>query len=186
MEGLEMETTERAQKFLDWRPTSGFWYTVTKSDDEELVMEGVLAPHHEGPPIHTHEHISDTFEIRSGTVDVWMDGGWREVKAGETFTVEPGEYHTTANHHDEPAEIVNIHRPPGRMEEFFTKSSLLVRTGKVKSIPPKDPRSLFLLAILFDTYRDDIRVLKPPPWAFRTLAWIGRLLGFRLPKETPA
>lgn len=180
--------TEQAQKFLDWRPTTGFWYTVTKSPnvtgDDELVMVGGLEPGHDGPPIHTHRNMSETFEVVSGTLDVWIDGTWTELKAGETYTVPAGGYHAARNHHAEPTEIVHIHRPAGRMEDFFTVFCELVRSGQVKTVPPKDARSFFMMAMLFDAYRADIELLKPPPRVFKMVALVGKLLRYKLPPAT--
>ena len=180
--------TERAEKFLDWRPTTGFWYTVTKSPrvtgDDELIMEGGLEPGHDGPPIHTHRHMEETFVVRSGILDVWIDGTWTELKAGETYTVPPGGYHAARNHHEEPTEIVHIHRPAGRMEDFFTVFCEIVRSGQVKTVPPKDMRSFFLMAMLFNAYHDDIELMKPPPRVFKAVAAVGKLFGYKLPPAT--
>lgn len=182
--GVEVEG-EPAENYLDWRPAAGFWYTVTKSPrvtgEDELVMEGGLEPGHDGPPVHTHRNMEETFKVLSGTLDVWIDGTWTELKAGETYTVPPGGYHAARNHHPERAEIVHIHRPAGRMEDFFRVFCELVRSGKVKKVPPKDPRGFFLMAMLFDAYREDIELLKPPPRVFKTVASVGKGLGYKLP-----
>lgn len=152
--------------------------------DDELVMVGGLEPGHDGPPIHTHRNMSETFEVVSGTLDVWIDGTWTELKAGETYTVPAGGYHAARNHHAEPTEIVHIHRPAGRMEDFFTVFCELVRSGQVKTVPPKDARSFFMMAMLFDAYRADIELLKPPPRVFKMVALVGKLLRYKLPPAT--
>lgn len=181
--------TTQAEKTIDFRPTTGFSYTITQSPDltgdEDLVMTGVLEPGHDGPPIHTHEYMSESFEVLSGTLDIFVDGEWRELSEGESFTVGIGEPHGLRNHHEVPVHIVNIHSPGGKMEEFLTTFCALVRAGKIKAIPPKDPRSLFLLANLFATYRAEIEPLKPPHRVFKALATVGRVVGFRLPNPRP-
>ena len=180
--------TEKAGTFLDWRPTTGFWYTVTKSPrvtgDDELVMVGGLAPGHDGPPVHTHKNMAETFDVLSGTLDVWIDGTWTELGTGETYTVPPGGYHAARNHHPEPAEIVHTHVPAGKMEDFFIVFCELVRSGQVKTVPPKDRRSFLMMAMLFDAYREDIELLKPPPRVFRTVASVGKMMRYKLPPPT--
>ena len=148
-------------------------------------MSGGLEPGHDGPPIHRHKHMSESFEVQSGTLDIFIDGEWREFPAGSTYTVPVGGSHAARNHHDEPAHIVHIHSPAGKMEEFFTVFCALVRAGRIKSVPPKDPRSLFLLTNLFASYREDIEFLKPPPPVYMVIATVGKMLGYRLPDPRP-
>jgi hypothetical protein len=69
------------------------------------------------------------------------------------------------------------------MEDFFIVFCELVRSGKVKNVPPKDARSFFLMAMLFDAYRTDIELLKPPPRVFRAVATVGKVR-YKLPPPT--
>jgi hypothetical protein len=56
----------------------------------------------------------------------------------------------------------------------------VIRAGKIKHLPPKDPRSAIYAAMLFGKYPDEIRTTKPPNGVFRMLASVGRALGFKL------
>jgi hypothetical protein len=76
--------------------------------------------------------------------------------------------------------IVNIHRPALQFESFFREMQALIAQGKIKRLPPKEPRSAIYVALLFGKYPDEIRVVKPPSGVFKTLAFLGRALAFKL------
>jgi hypothetical protein len=76
--------------------------------------------------------------------------------------------------------IVNVHRPALQFESFFRELHALIRQGKIKHLPPKEPRSAIYVAMLFSKYPEEIRVVKPPGGVFKTLALVGRALGFKL------
>jgi len=56
----------------------------------------------------------------------------------------------------------------------------LIHEGKIKRLPPKDPRSAIYAAMLFGRYADEIRTVKPPNGVFKALAFVGRTLRFKL------
>jgi hypothetical protein len=56
----------------------------------------------------------------------------------------------------------------------------LIKQGKIKALPPKDPRSAIYAAMLFAAYPDEIRVVRPPNAVFSVLANVGKLLGFKI------
>ena len=68
----------------------------------------------------------------------------------------------------------------GRSEAFFRDMHRLIHEGKIKSLPPKDPRSAIYAAMLIGEYPDEIRAIKPPNGVFRALAAVGRALRFKL------
>jgi hypothetical protein len=76
--------------------------------------------------------------------------------------------------------IVNIHRPALQFEAMFREMQSLIAQGKIKHLPPKEPRSAIYVAMLFGKYPDEIRVVKPPAGVFKALAFAGRALGFKL------
>src|SRR5688572_24858486 len=82
-----------------------------------------------------------------------MNGEWSPVHAGETAPVPAGVPHSVPNASDEPARIVNIHKPAQRFESFFRDMHRLIHEGKIKRLPPKDPRSAIYAAMLFASTR---------------------------------
>jgi hypothetical protein len=109
-----------------------------------------------------------------------MEGEWRPIRAGEKATVPAGVPHSVRNASDEPARIVNIHQPAQRFEDFFRDMHRLIHEGKIKRLPPKEPRSAIYAAMLFGLYPGEIRTTKPPNGVFSALASIGRALRFKL------
>jgi hypothetical protein len=56
----------------------------------------------------------------------------------------------------------------------------LIHEGKIKRLPPKEPRSAIYAAMLFGKYPDEIRATKPPNQVFQALALVGRALRFKI------
>ena len=56
----------------------------------------------------------------------------------------------------------------------------LVREGKVKRLPPKEPRSAIYAVMVFDEYPDWTRATGPMNGVFKALAIVGKTLGFKL------
>jgi hypothetical protein len=56
----------------------------------------------------------------------------------------------------------------------------LIHEGRIKRLPPKDPRSAIYAAMLFGKYPDEIRSTKPPNQVFKALALIGRAFRFKI------
>jgi mannose-6-phosphate isomerase-like protein (cupin superfamily) len=133
-----------------------------------------------GPVVHMHPNTEDTFAVKDGTLEVCIDGEWRSVRAGETATVPPGVPHTFRNSSDATALVDISMRPAGRSEEFFRHMHRLIHEGKIKRLPPKDPRSAIYAAMLIGEYPDEIRSVKPPNGVFKALAAVGRALRFKL------
>ncbi len=169
---------------LDFRPGMDMQWEVTRTtaDTAGELFEATnwVAAGMGGPPVHVHPTAEESYAVVEGTMDVFMNGEWKTLRAGETATVPADVPHTLRNSSTEPVRIVNVHRPALRFESFFREMHALIRAGKIKRLPPKDPRSAIYAAMLFGKYPAEIRVVKPPPAIFKALALIGRGLGFKL------
>ncbi len=176
--------TVHPENVLEFPPDVGLKFVITKSTadtaGEFIEIEGTMRAHSAGPPIHVHPHQEETYRVTSGTADVFLDGRWHQLRAGESLTVPKGAPHTIKNEHDEDVTAMNWHRPAVRFEEFSRTFHRLATSGKIKSLPPKDPSSLIYAAMLFTEYEDTQVVVKPPAFFLRLLAFVGRRLGYRL------
>lgn len=56
----------------------------------------------------------------------------------------------------------------------------VIQQGKIKRLPPKEPRSAIYVAMLFTKYPNEIRAAKPPNAVFKALALVGKALRFKL------
>jgi mannose-6-phosphate isomerase-like protein (cupin superfamily) len=172
------------ERQLDFHPGIPMRWEITRTptDTNGELFEATnwLDAHMPGPPVHVHPTAEESYQVLEGTLDVLVDGKWRSVTAGETVTVSPGVPHTLRNASDHPTRIVNVHRPALQFEQFFRQLQDLIASGKIKRLPPKEPRSAIYAAMLFGKYPQEIITKKPPNGLFKALALLGRGLGFKL------
>jgi mannose-6-phosphate isomerase-like protein (cupin superfamily) len=176
--------TVGADRVLDFRPGMSMWWEITRStaDTRGELLETVnwVAGGTGGPPVHVHERAEESYEVIEGTLELFRDGQWRTLHAGERATVGPGTPHTLKNTSGQPVRLVNVHRPALRFEAMFRELNLLITTGRIKRLPPKDLCSLIYTAMLFAKYTDEQRVTNPPGVIFAMLARLGKPLGLEL------
>jgi quercetin dioxygenase-like cupin family protein len=173
-----------ADRQLDFHPAMGERWEITQSTEDSSgeVFESTvwIDPGALGPPPHVHPNSEESFELTEGSLDVFKDGKWATVGPGVTVTIPPGVLHTFRNRADETARIVARFRPAGRSEAYFRHVHKLIGEGKIKRLPPKDPRSAIYAVMLFDEYPDVTRASGRINGVFKALALIGKALPFEL------
>jgi hypothetical protein len=112
---------------------------------------------------------------------VFRAGGGRARRRGAPVTVPAGAPHTIRNLHGEEMRAVNVHAPALGFPDYMASLHELVHSGKVRALPPKDPRSAIYLSMLFTAHERTLASIKPPQRLMRILAFVGRRLGYRLP-----
>lgn len=167
---------------LDFGGFPGRWEITrsTEDTDGELFetqweIETIPA---DGPFVHTHPKAEESYEVLAGVLEVYVDGQWIEVSAGETHTVPPGTPHTFKN--KTPVEVINIHKPALQHEVFFRRFHRLVTEHGV-SLPPNGRKDIILIAMLTNEHKEDIRAVSPPHWVFRLMAGLGTIMRYELP-----
>ena len=173
-----------ADRQLDFHPGIPMRWQITRTtaDTNGELFEATnwLDARMPGPPVHVHPAAEESYEVLEGALDVFMDGSWNTAHAGETVTVPAGAPHTLRNASDQPTRIVNVHRPALEIESFFRELQRLIGDGKIKRLPPKEPRSAIYAAMLFIKYPQEIVTKKPPNGLFKALAAFGRGVGLKL------
>src|SRR5579863_10421402 len=173
-----------ADRQLDFHPVMGERWEITRSTEDTSgeVFEATVwfDPRMPGPPPHLHPNSEESFEVVEGSFDVFKDGQWTTFRAGATGSVPRGVRHTFRNAADETAKVVIRIRPAGRSEVFFRHLHKLIGEGKVKRLPPKEPRSAIYAVMLFDRYPDWTRPTGPMKGMFKALALVGKALRFEL------
>jgi mannose-6-phosphate isomerase-like protein (cupin superfamily) len=181
---VEPDGASAADRQLDFHPGMEMRWEITRSaaDTAGELFEATnwIGPGMVGPPVHVHPTAEESYEVIEGALDIFVDGEWRTLRSGESASAPAGVPHTLRNATTEPVRIVNIHRPALQFESLFREMHGLIRQGKIKRLPPKEPRSAIYVAMLFGKYPDEIRVTKPPNGVFKALAMVGGALGFKL------
>ena len=176
-------TAKDQDGILDFAAT-GMWWEITKSTadtgGEFFEAINVIVPGFAGPPLHIHPHAEESYHVLEGTLDVWVGGEWRQLGAGDSATVPVGIAHTLKNPHPVEVRLRNVHKPALAFERFFRRMHALVTDGKL-TLPPKNFGSLTHISMLFVEHEHEIKSSKPPHAMMRALAFIGRLLGYKLP-----
>lgn len=177
-------TSGGGDRQLDFHPAMEMRWEITRSsqDTSGELFEATnwFDPRMKGPPVHVHPGQEESFEVIEGTLDVFVDGKWSQVRAGETATVQPGVAHTFRNASDKPLAVVTRFRPALRSEAYFRELHRLIHEGKIRRLPPREPRTGIYGAMFLCAYPDEIRTTKPPHWVFKAVALVGRALRLKL------
>lgn len=168
------------KKMLDLRSVFGIEAKITTSaaatHGEYVEMDCTLEPGN-GTAIHYHPQQEETYQVFEGTLEVFRDGQWHAVQAGESFKVPQGTVHGFRNSSGVPVRFLNVHRPALAFQEHLETLDRLTRAGKIKGT--KDLRSLIYMSMSAMEHRPDVLV-KPPQWVVKMLAFMGRRLGYSL------
>src|SRR5262245_8029449 len=92
--------------------------TSSRSADRLFRFVWTLAPGKRAPGVPVPEVETETFEIVSGVLCIWLGDVRHELHAGERLTVPPGTPHRFLNPGKEPA-VVNVTLDGPRMEDTF-------------------------------------------------------------------
>lgn len=165
---------------LDLRPVFGLEATVTTpsaATNGDYVEMDVVLESKGHTTLHYHPEQEETFEVLDGTLELFRDGAWHQVPAGESVTVPRGATHAFRNATETPVRFLNAHRPALTFQSFLETLDRLIRAGKVKGL--KGLRSGIYVSMASVEQASSVQV-KPPDKFIRGLAFIGRRLGFRL------
>jgi quercetin dioxygenase-like cupin family protein len=127
--------------------------------------------------IHYHPGQLETYDVIEGVLEVFRDGTWRPLRAGQTLTIPAETVHAFRNNGQTPTRFLNRHEPALGFEAHLETVDRLVRVGKIRGT--RDPRSLIYLSMSAAKHRPDVAV-RPPQRLVNALAFIGRRLGYRL------
>lgn len=172
---------------LDFNPKFGMVIEgapPNQPESEPWHVFSVFPANFPGPPPHFHPRQEERFEVLAGVLDVFVDGDWRELSAGESITIPAGTRHAVRNSHDEPVRMRNTHTPALGFPAYMATLHALLMTGRVRSLPPKDARSVILLAMLGCAHERTLISLRPPQRVVQALAFIGKRLNYQLPEPS--
>ena len=168
------------KKVLDLRSVFGLEATVTTSSaatgGDYVEMDMMLEP---GGHTNSHYHPEqeETFEVLEGTLEVFREGDWHRVPAGESTSVPRGATHWFRNATEAPVRFLNVHRPALTFQDYLETVDRLIRAGKVRGL--KGLSSGIYISMAAVQQGTSLQI-KPPQVVMRGLAFIGRRLGYTL------
>lgn len=152
----------------------GFETTYTY-DGDTLILEDMLAGGRGGPPMHLHPSSSERFVVHSGVLTLRLAQEEIVLKAGESYTVDPGVVHSFHTRDSDDVRVTITITPAHDMEHFFRGMARAEREGR---------HPLLQLAVMHQGLDDmGFYMAGPPVWAqkvmFTVLAPVARLMGYR-------
>jgi mannose-6-phosphate isomerase-like protein (cupin superfamily) len=109
------------------------------------VIEVVVGRGFEGPVLHRHRAMVDSFYVLDGVLTLHLGHERVEVPAGSYGVVPPGNDHTFSNPRDEPVRILNV-MAPGGLEQYLKEAAAVA----ADSGRPPDPELLARIASKYD------------------------------------
>ena len=79
-----------------------------------------ITPPGGGPPPHYHLNEDEWFVVQEGRMNFYVDGEWREVRAGGVVFAPRGSVHSFKNIGDQPSRMLTS-TSPGGFENFFSR-----------------------------------------------------------------
>jgi mannose-6-phosphate isomerase-like protein (cupin superfamily) len=79
----------------------GFDQTVLAVEGDWLHTRLEVLPNAPGPPEHFHEHFTENFTVKSGTLSILVNGEKRTLRAGESISIPPMTRHKPFNETNE-------------------------------------------------------------------------------------
>jgi quercetin dioxygenase-like cupin family protein len=153
--------------------------TAEETEGRSFEMEWELFPGSGGTPVHVHPHATESYEVLTGELDIYVDGVWKRLVAGDAISVNPGVPHTFRNATDAAVRVYNVHAPAMRYGEYFEGLHRVVSSGAVTS-GRTTLKAVLYLSMLMTSFEDEIRSVKPPHAVMSILAFVARLRGYRL------
>lgn len=142
-----------------------------------LEVQFDLPPGAAGSPLHYHRHITETFEVSSGSLEMLIQGAVRTLTPGEIVAIPPRTPHAFRNASADWVTFTSAITPAGQFERFLRSWYGLARAGLVT--PSGVPRNPLYLALGLD-YADFAFPGVPDRLQrvfVRALAGLGRLTG---------
>ena len=106
---------------VDSKPTGELFELASSSrtaPDQLYRFVWTLAPGKKGPGEHYHEDETETFEVVSGTLRIWIAGVSKDYLPGDTVSIAPCVPHRFLNPGAQPV-VVNVSLDGARMEDAF-------------------------------------------------------------------
>jgi len=106
------------------------------------LTEVCIPPYFPGAPPHLHEHMTESFYVLEGNLDVLHDGKWTETRRGDFFLIPPRMAHGYRNSTGQPARFLIM----GPVHARYYSGSSTGCTASPSGLSPMTMRSSPLVA----------------------------------------
>ena len=145
--------------------------------DTPITVEMELIPGAESI-LHRHPNQDERYEVIFGTIDLFVDSAWRQLRSGHTLTIPKGAAHAFRNSSSALVKTLNTHTPRLRFEEYLRVMEQLIRQGKVTGA--KGLKNSLYLSLHGVKYQHEVVAVRPPMWLIRMGAAFARICGLKL------
>jgi mannose-6-phosphate isomerase-like protein (cupin superfamily) len=149
-----------------------FVASARTAPDQKFRFRWTLAPGKKGPGEHFHEHETETFEVISGTLRIWIAGEPRDLGPGASVAVPPKTPHRFLNPTDEPV-VVAVSLDGTRMEDMFLPVSIAAHGRKPRL------RELAKMLVAIREYRPSTPNSRVARAVFAAMIGLFRLFGVK-------
>jgi mannose-6-phosphate isomerase-like protein (cupin superfamily) len=125
---------------------------------------------------HMHPRQDETYQIISGTLDLWLDGEWHRLSDGQSLSIPRGSRHAFRNSSGKPVRVINTHAPGLRFIEYLEGMERLIHEGKLTGL--SGFKNTLYVSLYVTRYSDLVIILTPPYAVIQWTARLARLLGY--------
>lgn len=131
----------------------------------------------DGPPIHMHPEQEEYFTVISGELEVYKNDRWITLKQGDNVFVPKKTPHTYRSRHPEDCVFEYKLTPVRNFSKMMRSFESLQNKGKLRGT---DLKSIIYLSMNFRKYRNEVVSVSPPAFVISTMAFFGKVMGYRL------
>lgn len=149
---------------------------------ENLLAKPITIEAHFRPgaqsTVHIHPQQDESYQVLSGTMELFLDNQWQTLGPGQSIRIPKGKAHAFRNTTNEVTKTINIHDPGLRFQEWIEVLERLIQEDKITNVTGL--RSIIYLSLHSLAFSNEFVPVRPPYWLIKTMARIGRTLGYKL------
>jgi quercetin dioxygenase-like cupin family protein len=167
------------KKVLDLRKVFGVTlsFESEQNPSEPFEMEMQLEPNGKSG-IHAHPHQQEFYDVKEGELEVYLNGTWNTVKAGQQVLIPQTSKHAFRNSGTKNVITRNKHIPGLRTKEYFETMQILINNGKITGTTGF--RNSIYLSLHTVKYAEVLKLYQPPNVLLKAAAIIGRVFGYKI------
>ena len=140
------EASSSRRHFAIMGATIDIHATLEDTADSFSLIELRVPPRFSGAPAHLHEHMTESFYMLEGTIDLLKEDTWTKLRPGDFVLIPPGTPHGYRNNTDDYARFLVT--APGH-DRFFVELVDWMHHEPVW--PPTDREALIAFGLRHDT-----------------------------------